>query len=266
LPLERRDFARSDSATSSLTPVGCSQSDSPACLSSATSETELSLPGFEAAPSSPEVSRVSLGPLPGSSAARLMTATSGRQLATFSRKSGQLGSLVRMCLESSAWGSSLCALTWKASATPRNRLLFQLVPSMPDTGAIESGLLPTAVASDAYGSGSRNTPGSKAHAGISLTDYVRQDGGTGRMWPTPAAQDGKNGTLPPSQMDRDTVPGAMLRSGARGQLNPAFVEWLMGYPIGHTALKASATRSSRKSRNASSTSSPRSSAKVRPND
>ena len=32
-----------------------------------------------------------------------------------------------------------------------------------------------------------------------------------KSWPTPAAQDGKNGTCPPSQVDRDTLPGAMLR-------------------------------------------------------
>jgi len=41
-----------------------------------------------------------------------------------------------------------------------------------------------------------------------------------KMWPTPAAQDGKNATLPPSQRDRDTVPGAVIRSGETGQLNP----------------------------------------------
>jgi hypothetical protein len=59
------------------------------------------------------------------------------------------------------------------------------------------------------------------------------------MWPTPAAQDGKNSTLPPSQRDRDSVPGAMIRSGEAqgGQLNPQFVEWLMGFPIGWTDLK-----------------------------
>ena len=44
------------------------------------------------------------------------------------------------------------------------------------------------------------------------------------MWPTPAAQDGKNGTLPPSQCDRDQ----------HGQLNPDWVEWLQGFPIGWT--------------------------------
>jgi hypothetical protein len=31
-------------------------------------------------------------------------------------------------------------------------------------------------------------------------------------WPTPAAQDGKNSTFPPSQIDRDTVPGAIMRN------------------------------------------------------
>jgi hypothetical protein len=40
-------------------------------------------------------------------------------------------------------------------------------------------------------SGSRNTPGSKAHPGTSLTDAVRGDGGTGRLWPTPKS--GKSG-------------------------------------------------------------------------
>jgi hypothetical protein len=37
-----------------------------------------------------------------------------------------------------------------------------------------------------------------------------------------------------------------------GALNPQFVEWLMGYPIDHTASKDWATQSSRKSRKKSS--------------
>lgn len=59
------------------------------------------------------------------------------------------------------------------------------------------------------------------------------------MWPTPAAQDVKNATLPPSQKDRDTIPGALLRCGnpSGGQLNPMWIEWLMGYPKGWTELK-----------------------------
>lgn len=57
---------------------------------------------------------------------------------------------------------------------------------------------------------------------------------------TPAAQDAKNSTLPPSQAERDTVPGALIRSGIQpgGQLSPMWVEWLMGYRIGWTELDA----------------------------
>ena len=67
---------------------------------------------------------------------------------------------------------------------------------------------PTPTAGDAKSSGSRNLAGSKAHAGVSLTDTV------------------KTGT--------STVPrGTSTRPTA---LNPAWVEWLMGFPIGWTDL------------------------------
>jgi hypothetical protein len=60
-----------------------------------------------------------------------------------------------------------------------------------------------------------------------------------RKYPTPSAQDAKNSTLPPSQIDRDSIPGALLKDGVSpgGQLNPNWVEWLMGFPIGQTDLK-----------------------------
>jgi hypothetical protein len=53
-----------------------------------------------------------------------------------------------------------------------------------------------------------------------------------KLWATPAAQDSKNATLPQSQAGRDSLPGDMLRTGVQGNLNPAFVEALMGFPIG----------------------------------
>lgn len=55
-------------------------------------------------------------------------------------------------------------------------------------------------------------------------------------WPTPAAQDAKNATLPPSQKNRDTIPGAVMRQGHTGSLNSDFVEILMGYNIGWTDI------------------------------
>jgi hypothetical protein len=59
------------------------------------------------------------------------------------------------------------------------------------------------------------------------------------IYPTPTAQDAKNSTLPVSQTDRDSIPGHLLRSGEQpgGQLNPDWVEWLMGWPIGWTSLE-----------------------------
>ena len=58
----------------------------------------------------------------------------------------------------------------------------------------------------------------------------------GRL-PTPTAQDAKNNTLPPSQHDRDSLPGTLLRAGERGgSLHPRFVEWMMGFPLGWTDL------------------------------
>lgn len=64
-----------------------------------------------------------------------------------------------------------------------------------------------------------------------------------KFWPTPTVNDSKNCTLPPSQIKHDNIPGALLRDGEApgGQLNPTWVEWLMGWPLGWTDLKPSAT-------------------------
>jgi hypothetical protein len=72
--------------------------------------------------------------------------------------------------------------------------------------------------------GNYNRKGLSKTSGDSLATYVK-------MWPTPTLQDAKNSTLPPSQMDRDHLPGALMREGEKGQLNPIWVEWLMGWPL-----------------------------------
>jgi hypothetical protein len=63
------------------------------------------------------------------------------------------------------------------------------------------------------------------------------------MFPTPTVQDASNNGGP-SQHQRNSLP---LNAVAGGSLNPTWVEWLMGFPLGWTALDASATPSSRKS-------------------
>ncbi len=64
-----------------------------------------------------------------------------------------------------------------------------------------------------------------------------------RMFPTPTVQDAEN-CGGPSQSERNTPP---LNAVAGGSLNPQFVEWLMGYPLGWTDCEVSETPSSPKS-------------------
>jgi len=128
--------------------------------------------------------------------------------------------------------------TLPRSGTMSNGKLYQRQPLVRHTGGTESGSLPTPVVTDAYGSGSRNTPGSKAHPGLSLTDYVRGDGGTGRMWPTPK---GSPSGPDYARRDREGSGGDDLVTAIGGQLNPTWVEWLMGYPLGWTDSSVSGT-------------------------
>ncbi len=165
---------------------------------------------------------------------------------------------------------------------------------------------PTPVATDAFGAGSRNTKTSKAHPGISLTDAVRGDGGTGRggapkrkHGATASARDWKDTPgMATASTDRDGSARSRLdqlprqvyaaeakeknwqtprgedaecagshrgtpdslyaqtkhMTGTKGQLNPRWVETLMGFPAGWTLLpKGSAPKSGRRARTKRST-------------
>lgn len=61
------------------------------------------------------------------------------------------------------------------------------------------------------------------------------------MFPTPTAHNAIEKGYP-SQFRRNTI---QLGDLAGGKLNPDWVEWLMGWPIGHTVLKQSETVKSR---------------------
>jgi hypothetical protein len=66
-----------------------------------------------------------------------------------------------------------------------------------------------------------------------------------KMYPTPDASPHKY------RLKCDSQQSKSLNGLAGGQLNPTWVEWLMGFPLEWTALKPSATPSSRKSRKSS---------------
>lgn len=114
--------------------------------------------------------------LPGSEKAKKMTAGSGLKCYELLKLSGRGGLLPKMFLATPVWGSMLCYLNWKPKGTNGGRLLFQLVPSMPDTNEIACGLLPTMVATE-YGTNKSKSSGASVRP--SLQTMARQN-----LWPT----------------------------------------------------------------------------------
>lgn len=170
--------------------------------------------------------------------------------------------------------------TWPRSGMMRSGTASQLPPSAPITAEIAYGLWATPVAQPANGTPEgfldrkRRSVERGSAMGVSLTDLNLQVQAVERgLWPTPQAHDakpgmakrvGRYGTRAGARNLNDEVqmwptPTANRRSGLQshgtnailGQLNPRWVEWLMGYPDGWTELPPSATRSSRKSPNSS---------------
>ncbi len=125
---------------------------------------------------------------------------------------------------------------WPRSGSMRNGVAYQQPPLAPLTGATGSGFLPTPTAGDAKQSGSRNTPASSAHPGLTLTDWIRGDGGTGRLMPTPCHTDWKIASKP-GQRRRQLTDPAKGVVPAGGRVSACLHEWMMGWPIGWTALE-----------------------------
>jgi hypothetical protein len=74
-----------------------------------------------------------------------------------------------------------------------------------------------------------------------------------KMWPTPKASASGPDYARMARPDSggDDLATAAARTEGGGSLNPAWVEWLMGFPPGWTDLEASETASSRRSPNGS---------------
>jgi len=160
-----------------------------------------------------------------------------------------LGWFAKWTPESSSWktsrpclpleGLSESLVTWPRSGSMRSGMCFQrhsagrrtcesgssyLLPTptrdwkdrgpmqgarkSPNLGTVAYRMMPTPTVGDARRSGSRTSETSSAHPGTSLTDAMIRTAGTGLV------------------------------------LNPRFVEWMMGWPIGWTALEPLETGSS----------------------
>jgi hypothetical protein len=62
-----------------------------------------------------------------------------------------------------------------------------------------------------------------------------------KLVPTPTARDWKSGKGK-TQSERGRTAGPSLAEVSGGQLNPMWVEWLMGFPLGWTDLEDSETQ------------------------
>lgn len=119
--------------------------------------------------------------------------------------------------------SAKCSDRWPKRGTMRNGKLYRLARLGHRTFEKGSGYLPS----------------------------PRANKGTG-LWPTPRTTDGSHGGRVTPRKGRQggnlveavstgwstpTATGACLQRQVGGQLNPDWVEWLMGWPIGWTALE-----------------------------
>ncbi len=146
--------------------------------------------------------------------------------------------LARYDLSTSLWRTAQCSLledleqfleTWPRWGSMRNGACYPQPMLEQTIRETESGLWPTPIASGGGGGTNINNPRG-IHQGNSLASAVKLSLG---KWPTPTAHMAKEMNSP-SEALRDTP---SLASRVGGQLNPMWVEWLMGWPLGWTDLK-----------------------------
>jgi DNA (cytosine-5)-methyltransferase 1 len=101
------------------------------------------------------------------------------------------------------------------------------------TSETDCGLWPTPTVCGNY-----NRKGASATSGDGLATAVAK-------YQTPVARMWKDNGLSPGELARNSP---TLASQAGGPLNPTWVEWLMGWPLGWTDLKPSATVKSHSAR------------------
>lgn len=138
------------------------------------------------------------------------------------------GSWLKIRPSSHQEGSEQSCETWPKWGSMRNGECWErLTPERPTSGK-ESGLLPTI----------RATDGERGGRGDLIQAVRGNENSHFRLWSTPQARDFRTG-----QASRWKNPARtknlndQVASAIGGQLNPDWVEWLMGWPIGWTACE-----------------------------
>ena len=238
----------SPSATSSrASGGGVTPSDSPGGPT-------IDLFGRVVAPVSPSRQR-------GSRLGATIRATFGRRGFASSKSAALQSSLEsRLRRQSLTGGSTWFATTWSEKVTPSGRRVFRLQASARRTSDSDYGSWRSPTAHHPA-KGAAQDPAKRMAGGhtLDLQDQVLL-----ASWPTPASRDSKHANARSYQDRTGTTKGEQLanavfhrgpiwsglsaETGKRGQLNPAFACWLMGYPAAWDSCGATAMQSCRKSR------------------
>ena len=153
------------------------------------------------------------------------------------------GWLAKFDPDSCSWKTAQCSLfgaepeslqTLPRSGMTRGGLLWERPMSERRTNATGFGLWPTPTASSNGPGKDLNNPRGVQQGNALATAVVWAANG---KFTTPTAHNWKE-TNAPSESERNTP---TLAAQVGGKLNPAWVEWLMGWPVGWTDLKPLAT-------------------------
>jgi hypothetical protein len=127
--------------------------------------------------------------------------------------------------------------TWPRAGMTRNGIAFRLRPSVPRTSVGGCFLWPTPTDMSKGGSTSR---GGKRVKELLLLGMVKQ------YAPIRAAYLNRASSEEKDESKSRNLKELAERATAHGPLNPTWIEWLMGFPQGWTALEDSETPSSLK--------------------
>lgn len=171
------------------------------------------------------------------------------------------GSFTKYNPDSSSWKTHQCSLlgdldefseTWPQWGLMRDGECWELMPLVHPIKESAFGFtVPTPVASDGTTGSLIGKNDSFYETKTGMPRKVNQNGkdgsvGLGRlvkMWPTPQASDNRDrGNMSNPSIQRRVAIGKQIMLSQSvdpnsGQLNPTWVEWLMGWPLGWTDLK-----------------------------
>ena len=156
------------------------------------------------------------------------SATDGQRGGTITKNMTGI-SLTQMVNTPDRWPTPRSCSAMAATITPESAWADNRFPNLETI--VGRRTWPTPIASDSRGSSGKPTPGKQ----VQLVDAVK--------FATPLARDYKSGKFSEDgKAHRENqTRGKPLSEQIGGKLNPTWVEWLMGWPLGWTDLKPLAT-------------------------